>query len=155
MRCSRNLATYDLETEVFLHVLHNCVEYVHGPEHRWGLGACGAGEGGARPTWGEYGSGMRSAERRGQRPESRRRGGGMRSTQPYKAGCAGAAYGMSSQRSKPTRATANPFALFCTCPGKGAPGPGALGGLAQHHDYFRTAEGGLPNTNTNTNMRAP
>ncbi len=36
VRCSRNLATYDLETEVFLHVLHNCVEYVHGPEHRWG-----------------------------------------------------------------------------------------------------------------------
>lgn len=26
--CSANLATYDLETEVFLHILKNCVEYV-------------------------------------------------------------------------------------------------------------------------------
>ncbi len=26
--CSRNLSTFDLETEVFLHVLNNCLEYV-------------------------------------------------------------------------------------------------------------------------------
>ncbi|KAG2487608.1 hypothetical protein HYH03_013747 [Edaphochlamys debaryana] len=34
IRCSRNLSTYDLETEIFLHILGNCVEYVHSPEHQ-------------------------------------------------------------------------------------------------------------------------
>jgi hypothetical protein len=28
VECSSNLPTADLEAEVFLHVLHNCVEYV-------------------------------------------------------------------------------------------------------------------------------
>lgn len=28
VQCSSNLPTADLEAEVFLHVLHNCVEYV-------------------------------------------------------------------------------------------------------------------------------
>jgi hypothetical protein len=28
VECSSNLSTADLEAEVFLHVLHNCVEYV-------------------------------------------------------------------------------------------------------------------------------
>lgn len=28
VECSSNLPTPDLEAEVFLHVLHNCVEYV-------------------------------------------------------------------------------------------------------------------------------
>ncbi|GLC36370.1 hypothetical protein PLESTB_000769200 [Pleodorina starrii] len=36
IRCSRNLSTYDLETEIFLHVLHHCVDYVRGPEHTAG-----------------------------------------------------------------------------------------------------------------------
>lgn len=26
--CSTNLSTYDLETEIFLHLLKHCVEYV-------------------------------------------------------------------------------------------------------------------------------
>ncbi|GIL65383.1 hypothetical protein Vafri_19137 [Volvox africanus] len=33
IRCSRNLSTYDLETEIFLHVLNDCVDYVRSPEH--------------------------------------------------------------------------------------------------------------------------
>jgi len=30
VRCSSNLSTYDLETEIFLHILQNCLEYVQG-----------------------------------------------------------------------------------------------------------------------------
>ena len=26
--CSSNLNTYDLETEIFLHIFHNCLDYV-------------------------------------------------------------------------------------------------------------------------------
>ena len=28
VKCSANLCTQDLETEIFLHILNNCVEYV-------------------------------------------------------------------------------------------------------------------------------
>jgi hypothetical protein len=30
VHCSTNLSTPDIETEIFLHVLHNCIEYVQG-----------------------------------------------------------------------------------------------------------------------------
>ncbi|KXZ49641.1 hypothetical protein GPECTOR_20g498 [Gonium pectorale] len=33
VRCSRNLSTFDLETEIFLHLLHECAEYVQVPQH--------------------------------------------------------------------------------------------------------------------------
>ncbi|GIL88906.1 hypothetical protein Vretimale_16868 [Volvox reticuliferus] len=41
IRCSRNLSTYDLETEIFLHVLNDCVDYVRSPEHEAAAAASG------------------------------------------------------------------------------------------------------------------
>lgn len=41
IRCSRNLSTFDLETEVFLHVINNCADYVHSPEHDFATAASG------------------------------------------------------------------------------------------------------------------
>ncbi|EFJ44503.1 hypothetical protein VOLCADRAFT_95192 [Volvox carteri f. nagariensis] len=41
IRCSRNLSTFDLETEIFLHVLNNCADYVRSPEHSSAAAAAG------------------------------------------------------------------------------------------------------------------
>lgn len=56
VQCSSNLSTADLEAEVFLHVLHNCVEYVQAegdPDPRSAASVAYAdGDGMTRCEWG-------------------------------------------------------------------------------------------------------
>lgn len=57
VECSSNLPTADLEAEVFLHVLHNCVEYVQAegdPDPRSAASVAYA-DGDGMTRWGEGG----------------------------------------------------------------------------------------------------